>query len=113
MMIDSTFGVSVLQPSGVAECIEHLAASGGSVRPLTVYRMQFHSGWRFQDARSLVQYLHALGVTHLYSSPILKARSGSLHGYDIVDHNAINPELGSEEEFRSLVRSLKSSGMGV
>ena len=73
MMIDSTFGVSVLQASGVAECIEHLAASGGSVRPLAVYRMQFHSGWRFEDARHLVAYLHQLGVTHLYSSPILKA----------------------------------------
>ncbi len=103
----------MLQPSGVAECIEHLAASGGSVRPLAVYRMQFHSGWRFEDARPLIAYLHKLGVTHLYSSPILKARSGSRHGYDIVDHNAINPELGGEEDFRSLVRELKSSGMGV
>ncbi len=113
MAIDLTSGMPVLQPSGVAECIERLAASGGSGHPLTVYRMQFHSGWRFEDAHQLVAYLRQLGVTHLYSSPILKARSGSRHGYDIVDHNAINPELGSEEDFFSLVQELKSSGMGV
>src|SRR5581483_9148691 len=108
MVIDLTSGMPVLQPSGVAECVERIAASGRSTRPLTVYRMQFHSGWRFEDARALVGYLHELGITHLYSSPILKARAGSRHGYDIVDHNAINPEIGSEEEFRSLVRELKS-----
>jgi (1->4)-alpha-D-glucan 1-alpha-D-glucosylmutase len=75
--------------------------------------MQFQADWRFEDARRLVPYLHALGVTHLYSSPILKARAGSTHGYDIVDHNAINPEIGTEDDFRALVRDLKAAGMGV
>ncbi len=108
-----TTGIPVLQPSGVAECLERLAAGGGGPRPLSVYRMQFHAGWRFEDARRLVPYLNALGITHLYSSPILKARAGSKHGYDITDHNAINPEIGSEEDFRALVADLKATGMGL
>ena len=58
-------------------------------------------------------YLHRLGVTHCYASPILKARSGSAHGYDIVDHNQINPEIGSEDEFRALALELKAHGMGL
>ncbi|MGD9714288.1 MAG: malto-oligosyltrehalose synthase, partial [Thermomicrobiales bacterium] len=112
-MNELTSGISLLQPSGVRECLERLAASGGGPRPLAVYRMQFHAGWRFDDARSLVSYLHDLGISHLYSSPILKARAGSQHGYDIIDHNAINPELGSEQDFRSLASDLKSSGLGI
>ena len=56
----------------------------------------------FDDAAALVPYLKALGITHLYASPFLKARPGSTHGYDIVDHDALNPELGGEEGFARL-----------
>src|SRR5690606_12628155 len=61
--------------------------------PLATYRMQFHAGHRFDDARAAVPYLAALGVSHLYSSPYLKAREGSTHGYDVVDPSLLNPEV--------------------
>ncbi len=81
--------------------------------PLSTYRFQFNGGFRFEDARLLVPYLSRLGVSHCYASPILKARAGSQHGYDIINHNELNPEIGSEAEFRSLVAELKSHGMGL
>ncbi len=86
-------------------------------RPLRVpgatYRLQFHKGFRFDDAIALVPYLAALGVTHLYASPFLKARPGSTHGYDVVDHNAVNPEIGTEAELDKLMLALKEHGMGL
>jgi (1->4)-alpha-D-glucan 1-alpha-D-glucosylmutase len=86
-------------------------------RPLRVpgatYRLQFHKGFRFADATALVPYLARLGVTHLYASPFLKARPGSTHGYDVVDHNAVNPEIGTEPELLELLKQLKRSGMGL
>ena len=51
-------------------------------------------------AAAVVPYLAALGISHLYASPFLKARAGSTHGYDVVDHDALNPELGGEHGFR-------------
>src|SRR5690348_6354173 len=89
--------------SGVDQCVERLAGGGQRTRPLSTYRFQFHAGFRFSHARALVPYLEALGISHCYASPILKARAGSMHGYDITDHNEINPELGGEQEFRALV----------
>jgi (1->4)-alpha-D-glucan 1-alpha-D-glucosylmutase len=90
-----------------------LAAQKGKIRPVSTYRLQFHRGFCFEDARRLVPYLHALGVTHCYSSPILKARAGSTHGYDITDHNQLNPEVGTEQEFQALVEELRAHGMGL
>ena len=81
--------------------------------PGATYRFQFNREFRFADARALVPYLHRLGITELYASPIFKARSGSIHCYDVTDPTQINPELGSEEEFRSLARALKLHGMGL
>lgn len=99
--------------SGLSECLDRLAARKHEDRPLASYRLQFHKNFRFEDARQLLPYLHALGITHCYASPILQARSGSTHGYDITDHNALNPEIGSEEEFHRFVAQLKSLGMGL
>ena len=86
-------------------------------RPLRVpgatYRVQLHKGFRFADAIALVPYLARLGVTHLYASPFLKARPGSKHGYDVVDHNAINPEIGTEKELYRLLVTLREHGMGL
>jgi maltooligosyltrehalose synthase len=79
--------------------------------PLSTYRLQFHKGFRFADVTTLVPYLQALGVSHLYASSYLKARAGSLHGYDIVDHNAINPEIGSEGDFDAMCSVLAAHGM--
>ena len=77
------------------------------------YRLQFHEGFAFRDAEALVPYLARLGVSHLYASPLTQARPGSTHGYDIVNHNRLNPEIGTEAEFESLVASLASHGMGL
>src|SRR5262245_12287170 len=96
---------SVLTPEskGISECLDRLAAQKRSARPLATYRLQFNAGFRFEDARRLAGYLHALGISHLYSSPILQAQAGSAHGYDITDHNRLNPEIGSDEDFHALV----------
>src|SRR5512142_196341 len=99
--------------SGLSECLDRLAAEKRSTRPVSTYRLQFHAGFRFEDARRLVAYLHQLGVTHCYASPILQARLGSTHGYDITDHNAINPEIGTEDQFHALVAELKAHDMGL
>src|SRR5438874_5394729 len=98
--------------TGLSECLDRLAAQKREARPLSTYRLQFHKDFRFEDARELVEYLHNFGISHVYSSPILKARPGSTHGYDISDHNLLNPEVGTEEEFHDFVERLKSFGMG-
>lgn len=100
------------ESSGISECLDRLASEKQVVRPLSTYRLQFNAGFRFENARRLAGYLHALGVSHIYSSPILKARAGSSHGYDITDHNQLNPEVGSYEELQDLVHELKNYGMG-
>jgi (1->4)-alpha-D-glucan 1-alpha-D-glucosylmutase len=77
------------------------------------YRLQFHRGFTFRDATALVPYLAALGISHVYASPITEARSGSTHGYDIIHHNRLNPEIGSEEDFRVLSEALQAHGLGL
>ncbi len=85
-----------------------------TARPLTAtYRFQFSRDFTFDDARALVPYLRDLGVSHLYASPIFHARPGSAHGYDVIDHDAINPELGGETAFRRLVETLHDAGLGL
>ncbi|MFZ4409703.1 MAG: malto-oligosyltrehalose synthase [Paracraurococcus sp.] len=76
-------------------------------------RLQFHAGFTLDDAVPLVPYLAQLGISHLYASPILKARPGSMHGYDIVDHGQINPELGGAPALERLVAALKQAGLGL
>src|SRR5215472_14974449 len=80
--------------------------------PAATYRLQFHAGFTFDDARKLVPYLDDLGVSHLYASPYLRARSGSMHGYDVADPSSLNPELGSTEDFDRMVDELRRRGMG-
>lgn len=104
--------VLIAESSGISECLDRLAAQKRSARPLSTYRLQFNAEFTFDDARQLAGYLHALGVSHVYSSPVLKARSGSMHGYDITDHNQLNPEVGSYEDLQALARELKNYGMG-
>ncbi|MDB5738892.1 MAG: treY, partial [Sphingomonas bacterium] len=81
--------------------------------PRATYRFQFHKGFPFADAEALVPYLDRLGISHVYASPITTAVPGSMHGYDVIDPTRINPELGGEPAFRSLVAALKARGMGV
>lgn len=81
--------------------------------PRATYRLQLHAGFTFADAEALVPYLGDLGISHLYLSPFFKARPGSTHGYDIVDHNLFNPEIGDEAALDRLVAALARRGMGI
>lgn len=81
--------------------------------PVSTYRLQFHDGFTFDDAAAVVPYLASLGVGDVYASPILTARHGSTHGYDVADPTALNPELGGRAGFRRLVAALREHGMGL
>lgn len=88
-------------------------ASGPPPYPRATIRLQFSRDFRFTDAESMVPYFAELGISHIYASPVLQARPGSSHGYDIVDHNHFNPEIGDENSYNSLCRSLHEYGMGL
>ena len=81
--------------------------------PIATYRVQLTEKFGFDAAAAIVPYLKALGITHLYASPFMKARKGSTHGYDIVDHTKFNPELGGEAAFERLSAALKQHGLGL
>ncbi len=81
--------------------------------PRATYRLQLHGGFDFGDAAALVDYLDALGVSHVYCSPILQAVPGSSHGYDVVDHGTINDELGGDDGLERLVAAIRDRGMGL
>ncbi|WP_060515029.1 malto-oligosyltrehalose synthase [Pseudomonas sp. NBRC 111132] len=84
------------------------------MKPLTAtLRLQFHSDFTLDHAVPLVPYFAQLGISHLYASPILKARAGSRHGYDVVDPTCVNPELGGEAALQRLVAALRQHGMGL
>jgi (1->4)-alpha-D-glucan 1-alpha-D-glucosylmutase len=81
--------------------------------PRATYRLQLNHDFNFAQATAIVPYLAQLGISHVYLSPVLKARPGSMHGYDIVDHNSFNPEIGSAEDFDALVYALHRYDMGI
>ncbi|MBE0503673.1 MAG: malto-oligosyltrehalose synthase [Desulfuromonadales bacterium] len=80
--------------------------------PLSTYRLQFNSDFSFSAAREILPYLQLLGISDIYASPYFKASPGSRHGYDILDQNSLNPEVGSEEEYEALVAELQRCSMG-
>ena len=80
--------------------------------PIATYRLQFNPSFTFKDAQGVVPYLSEFGISDIYASPIFKARQGSTHGYDVVDFNQINPEIGGEEGFEELTREVKRRGLG-
>ena len=96
----------------------HLPAAGRPV-PVSTYRVQLrppaddHPGFGFDDAAAVVPYLADLGATHLYCSPYLQAAPGSTHGYDVVDHDVLNRELGGEEAFARMVAACRGAGLGI
>ncbi len=92
--------------------MRHSGAPRAAVVPRATYRLQLHRDFTFADATALVPYLAELGVSHIYCSPYLRARPGSRHGYDIVDHTSLNPEIGSADAFERFVRALARHGMG-
>jgi (1->4)-alpha-D-glucan 1-alpha-D-glucosylmutase len=81
--------------------------------PDATYRLQFNQQFNFQDAYELVPYLHELGITDCYASPLFKTRTGSTHGYDIVDYGQLNPTLGSQADFDTLVQRLQDYHIGL
>src|SRR3569833_434846 len=81
--------------------------------PRATARLQLHKDFTFDDAAQVVPYYAALGISHIYASPILPARSGSTHGYDIVDPTRINAELGGEEGLRRMVAAIRAANMGL
>ena len=81
--------------------------------PVATYRLQFRNGMTFARAGELIPHLKALGISHLYASPIFAAVSGSTHGYDVTDPNVIEPELGGMDGFRKLSDRLQAAGLGL
>jgi (1->4)-alpha-D-glucan 1-alpha-D-glucosylmutase len=79
--------------------------------PRATYRLQFNKDFNFDQAAMIAPYLARLGVSHVYASPWLRARPGSSHGYDIVDHQALNPELGDDAAFHRMVAAFQANGL--
>lgn len=79
--------------------------------PQATYRLQFNRDFTFSDAAKIVDYLSALGISHIYASPIFKTRPGSMHGYDIVNHNQLNPELGTPQDFEDLIKKVQEHNL--
>ena len=80
--------------------------------PSSTYRLQFNTHFHFNDAREIAGYLKLLGISDIYASPYFTASKGSVHGYDVLDQNSLNPEVGSEEEYEALVDTLTQCGIG-
>ncbi len=80
--------------------------------PTSTYRLQFHAGFTFDDARQILDYLRALGISDIYASPYFQASPESTHGYDVADHNRLNPLVGDEHAFRAYCSALRERGMG-
>lgn len=80
--------------------------------PVSTYRLQLHKGFTFEDAAAIAPYLWELGISHVYSSPYLQAAPESMHGYDVVDHQMVNEELGGEAAFERFAKTLGENGLG-
>ena len=112
----------ILAPGGLlAQASEVTLSEGRSLAPeiacppaappTSTYRLQFHKDFTFAHATKALPYLESLGISHVYASPILKARPGSTHGYDTVDPTQINPELGGLDGFETFAAAIKARGM--
>lgn len=98
--------------SEMKECIDRVVHSDARV-PVSTYRVQMHRQFTFCDVQKILPYLKQLGIGDLYSSPIFEARPGSNHGYDVIRHDRLNPELGGEEGFNWLSCALREANMGL
>src|SRR5271155_5678689 len=94
------------------ECIDRVVHTDARA-PISTYRVQMHAQFTFADAQKILPYLKDLGIGDLYSSPIFEARPGSQHGYDIIRHDRLNPELGGEAGFLQLSAGLSEAKMGL
>ena len=82
-----------------------------TITPRATYRLQLRAGFGFNEAAAIAPYLARLGVSHVYLSPFFKARPGSAHGYDITNHAELNPELGTEAEYASMIHAFRREGL--
>ncbi len=114
--------IAVPGSGGPANAAEDESRSGASEPRLTrpgpqpfraTCRLQVNADLTLPEVRNLVDYLERLGISHLYLSPVLRARAGSTHGYDVADASTLNPELGTDEDWRALSRELRRRGMGI
>ncbi|MBV8818776.1 MAG: malto-oligosyltrehalose synthase, partial [Acidobacteriaceae bacterium] len=78
----------------------------------STYRLQLHAKFTFEDAAGICDYLKQLGISHVYCSPYLQATKGSTHGYDVVNHDQVNQELGGEDGLRKFAATLTDQGLG-
>jgi len=103
-----------MNPTEIAAELLARSAAATARRPLpeSTYRLQFHAGFTFRDALANISYLRDLGITHCYASPYLTARPGSTHGYDVIDHSSLNPEIGTREDYEKWVLALHEQGLG-
>ncbi|HEX9243823.1 MAG TPA: malto-oligosyltrehalose synthase [Anaeromyxobacter sp.] len=107
-------GDAALADALLAELAAELQRGEGMTpRPASTYRLQLHAGFGFEHAARVVPYLSALGVTDVYLSPILAAAPGSTHGYDVVDHARLSPELGGADGYAKLAAACRERGMGI
>jgi (1->4)-alpha-D-glucan 1-alpha-D-glucosylmutase len=81
--------------------------------PTATYRVQFNRAFKFCDAKAIVAYLHDLGISDCYASPVLKTPADSDNGYDVCDHSQLNPVLGSEDDFEAFTSALSKHGLGL
>src|SRR4051812_24000295 len=91
---------------------DRLAAERRRV-PGATYRLQVHKDFNLRDLGRITPYLRSLGITHAYTSSLLAAKPGSMHGYDVIDHGRLNPEIGTDAEFDGWVAGLRERDMGV
>jgi len=100
-------------PQTLDKFLQDVTAQARSSRglPESTYRLQFHAGFTFRDAAAIIPYLSELGITHVYASPYFKARPGSTHGYDVIDHCRLNPELGTRDDFERFLAALRDHQM--
>ncbi|HLG86672.1 MAG TPA: malto-oligosyltrehalose synthase [Alphaproteobacteria bacterium] len=115
LISDVLDAISIERPPWFARSEDRVVDTGPVIAalPRATYRLQFNAGFTFAHAERLVDYFAALGVSHIYASPIFRARPGSSHGYDITDYDMINPEIGTKESFDRLVAKLREAGIGV
>ena len=92
---------------------EQAGARRSARGPVSTYRLQLRDSFGFAQAAEQADYLAALGVTHVYLSPILQANPGSPHGYDVVDHSRVSTDLGGEDAFRAMVETFHRHHLGV
>ena len=104
-----------MMESGSISSAEHLPQAGTAIKtvPRATYRFQFNEHFRLTDALALVPYLHELGISHVYASPLFKAGAHSNHGYDVCHFGELNPEIGTEEDLEKLVTALRAYDMGL